>query len=157
MERSDAHYRALRGWEVGLRGGYDQVYGRDSKLPVFGMMYVSWNIGTLFQRQHDEVALGAHRQWVQASDQRVLERMTALRLRADALWRGERDELEELTRQALVLTERLGPLAAVEGDRARDYADSLRVELIAVDARRAYLGSHLRELAARFGDRDAHE
>lgn len=138
VESTSADLRTSASWELGVRGGYDQLIGSDA-LPLFGLVTVSWNVGRLWQGEANARARAGREAWVEADvtgaplqAQRLLRELDALR---QASLR-RRDDVNSL---AQVLSSQLEEVEQLETRVVRRFRDLLLFERARLDAEAAYL------------------
>jgi hypothetical protein len=151
-ERKDGRLRAAQGWDVVLRGGYDQVFGYRDNVPVFAMATVTLNLGWFFQGSHNADALAARRRWVRDEVEGLDDRVEQVAQRLRAARDGDTARLRETNALAADLEARYKSVNQIAGDKARTYADYVWFDLVRVEADRAYFAEHLRELSEVLGD-----
>ena len=148
----DAAIRRSFGWDVSIQGGYSRVFGAREDVPLFGMISVSFSPGLLFQRGPEARAVAGRRAAALREVNGLPDRVEQLRRRLGATRQAERLRLEEATVLLADLEARLASVQAVEGERARRYAEYLWFDLVRIKAEHEYLRVHLRELTALLGD-----
>ncbi|MBX3187549.1 MAG: hypothetical protein KF819_11065 [Labilithrix sp.] len=151
-EEQAARIRQAQAWDISVRGGYDQIFGQNQALPVFGMVTLTFSPGFFWQRGADDRAetarVQAARKGLEAATVRAEE--TARQLRETA--RAERERLADVTVLLADLSRRHEELRKLEGNRAKASADVLWLGLVPLRAEHAFLRAHTAELAKVVGD-----
>lgn len=153
-EKYAARIREAQGWEIQLRGGYDNVTSLNySSFPYFALVNVTFNIGWLFQGGYDDDAIRARgeaaRAQIEGDDDRAAQLVTKLR----ATQAAETARLKETDTLLADLEGRVRDAQAVGGgDRARLFLDVIWFDLIRVKAEHEYLRVHVQELSQMLGD-----
>ena len=151
--RYEAHVRESRGWDVSVRGGYDQIFGTSlSYTPVFAMVTVTASVGVLFQPSAEDHAVTGRVAWarhqVEGADDRVDQALARMR----ALREADRKRLDD-TRVLLVdLEARWKTLQALPGERVAEVAQIVWFDLVRTRAEHAYLAVHVADLDRLLGD-----
>ena len=151
-EREDGRVRASSGWDLELRGGYDQLFGVKESVPLFAMATVTLNLGWFFQGSNNASARDARRQWVRAEVEGLDDRVEQVAQRLRAARDGDAARLRETIALVADLEARYKTVAQIAGDKARAYADYVWFDLVRVQADRAYFAEQVRELNAVLGD-----
>lgn len=153
-ERVAARARQSQAWDVLVKGGYDQVFGLDNRLPVFGTVLLSFDLGRLWQGDADERARGARRDWVGLHSEGVDQLVEQLLRKMRAMKRAEERRLRESSVLLADLETRLKAVAALKLDKVKQYRDFLWLELVKVRAENEYLKAHVADLALILGEAD---
>ncbi|HTV25657.1 MAG TPA: hypothetical protein VMG12_43475 [Polyangiaceae bacterium] len=137
-----------------LRGGYDELFGVQQDVPVFGSVSLEFNPGWFWQAALDERAERAHAESVEAD---VLGRKQSL----DALARQLEAELAIVQRRQREvkaalgdLEQRLERLEAAGSATAREYAEYIWFEQVRLRADDAFLREQGRALGRLTGSED---
>lgn len=151
VERYDASVRQSYAWDVELQGGYDQVFGARSRIPIFGTIQASARLGLLFSRRADARAIAARRAFARQELGGVRHRAMGLLRALSATERAERARMIDTAVLLTDLESRLASVESVGGDKARGYAEYLWFEVVRARAEHAYLRAHVAELASLLG------
>lgn len=124
---------------ITLRGGYDEIFGVEQRLPVFGSFALELNPGWLFQHEHEARAQRAAGELAlsDATSGGLTLRELRERLRAElAIVRRRRQEVFALLDD---LEARLERLRADASPSARDYSDYVWFDVVRLRAEAAML------------------
>ena len=146
LEAAEADVREATAWEVGIRGGYDQVIGLERELPVFAVLSVGWSFGQPFQQAALRRAAEARGAWIGAAEDGVLGRAQALQNELETLRRIERQRLDEAKVLLADVESRLEAVEGLKSSRLRRLADSLFFEWARLRVEEAGLRARLRAL-----------
>lgn len=148
----EAKLRRSNGWDIIFRAGYDQVFGIRDHVPLFGVVSLSYNLGSLFQGEPEGAAKAGRLRWVrhetEGADDRVEQTIGRLR----GVVKSERERLRETTVLLADLRARFAAVRAVENDKVARYRDYLWFDLVNVEAEDAYLRVHVTELDVALAD-----
>ncbi|HEY2511799.1 MAG TPA: hypothetical protein VGI39_13115 [Polyangiaceae bacterium] len=151
-ERRDGRVRASYGWDLTLRGGYDQIFGVRDYTPVFGLATLTLDLGWFLQGASNDEARVARKEWVRAQVEGVDDRVEQVVQRLHGARDAEAARLRENTVLLADLEERFKSVGSLGGEKARAYADYVWFDLTRVRADHAYYTEHVRELDALLGD-----
>jgi hypothetical protein len=144
--RQDARVRSTQGWDVALRGGYEQIFDVYSAVPLFGSVTVSLDLGTFFQGSEEKRAAAGRTAWMRREIEGVDQRALASLQRLKALREDERQRLVENRALGAEVDGRAQSVAAATGPRARAFAEQVWFDQVKIKAEEAYLVAHLAEL-----------
>lgn len=143
LEEISAGLRGATAWDVRLRGGYDEVFGVQQDVPLFGTLTVSYNLGGLWQSGANARAREgrrlASREEVEGIDRRVDLLLRELRSARAA----EQARLREVTVLVTDLEGQLRGIESLQTSQVRRYRDYLMLELARLRAEQAYLTAHV--------------
>ncbi|HEX9291536.1 MAG TPA: hypothetical protein VF904_18605 [Anaeromyxobacteraceae bacterium] len=138
----ESRLSAARGWDVSLRGGYEQVFGVASGTPVFGQVLVTLDPGLLWHDADRARAVEAVGAWRSAEADgtvlRTLDRLRQLR----AAHASEKERLRQVDVLVRSLADRLAAAERVPAAQVRAYRNLVWFELTKANAERAYLEAH---------------
>lgn len=152
IERLEGRLRKTDAWDLRIRGGYDEIVGVDQKLPVFGALTLSYDLGNLWQHGADARARAARREWVREEAGGVDSRIDGLLGELQATYGLERVRLEQLSTVKRDLEAQLVSVDAIQSSHVSRFRDYLLFELTKVRAEHAYLVEHVAALATFLGD-----
>jgi hypothetical protein len=144
--RQDARVRSTQGWDVALRGGYEQIFDVYSAVPLFGSVTVSVDLGTFFQGSEEKRAAAGRTAWRQREVEGVDQRALASLERLKGLHADEQQRLVETRALGAEMDARAQSVAAATGPRARAFAELVWFDQVKIKAEEAYLVAHLAEL-----------
>jgi hypothetical protein len=147
-EAADASLRRLESVEVGLRGGYNELFSVPQSLPIFASVNVGFAPGWFWQKQAEEQSAQARRDWVEAKIERA---RAALRDSSERLARQlqvAQRQLQEVSASLADLELRYTELQAVKTSLAQDVMEYLWFELVRLRAERAYAQTEVQSLEA---------
>lgn len=155
VERYNAGLRESRGWDVGVKGGYDRVFGLRDHTPVFGLITASVSVGLLFQPGADARAVEGRRALVKVEVKGTQDRVAKVVHRLRATWKAEQARLDQVSGLVADLGAMLREVEATGGDKARRYAERVWFEVVGLRSEQEYLRAHVAELAAILGPAEA--
>lgn len=145
VQRLQGNLRRSQAFEIELRGGYDRIFGRDQKIPAFGLATLSFSPGWFWQGPAEHRARQAHREWISAQGAELaLTEEAAAQVRERLEQANQR--LATLGSVLADLEKRRAEIANVPGERAKRYGELLWLELATLRAERAFLSEYGREL-----------
>ncbi|WP_342374129.1 hypothetical protein NVS55_22300 [Myxococcus stipitatus] len=151
VEAASAGLRRAKGWELSLRGGYDEVFDLDQDVPLFGQVMLTYDLGHLWQGKANARARDGRRRAtkndVGGMDQQVTELLTELRARH----RTEEARLREVSALVTDLEGQLREVETLQTREVRRFRDYLLLELARLRAEQAYLTAHVESLASLLG------
>ena len=133
-------------WDVTLRGGYDRVEGLTERLPVYGALMVSLNVGVLALADAPARAAAAHAAWVQQEAGGLEERVRHTQERLRAMLTAHSQRATDLTQQVARLDVQQRAAGNAPGGAARALVDVLWFDRINAEADLAYAVAHTQEL-----------
>jgi len=153
FEEYSGALRRSRAWRLSLRGGYDQLIEANQKVPLFGQLTLSYNLGHLWQGSANARAREGRRRAtlneVSGVPQRIHELVTELR----AVQRTEEGRLREVSTLVADLEGQLQSVEALQTREIRRFRGYLVLELARLRAEQAYLRAHVESLQAFLGAR----
>ncbi|MCA1664387.1 MAG: hypothetical protein LC659_08995 [Myxococcales bacterium] len=152
VERYEARLRWARGFDVALRGGYDQVFGIRNDLPLFAVVSLTFNPAMFYQRTANAEAGAARLRWMRSETEGVVDKAQRLAARLRALLCAERRRLAETTLLVGDVEARLRAVEAIGGERLLRVRDAMWFDWVRLEADREFLRVHVTELAAVVGD-----
>lgn len=142
VEKYEARLRRIRAWDLGIRGGYDQVLGVD-RLPVFALVSASFALGGFGQRAANRRAEAGREAWRRHSVL-GLEQRVARVIRDLEISRGlERQHLHQTSVLLADLEKRLEAISGIKSEKVKGFADYLWFEVVKNRAEKAYLDAYL--------------
>jgi hypothetical protein len=145
--------RQSRAWSLSLRGGYEKVLSQsDTRIPLFGVVMVTFNPAFLLQRADDERAARARTEWLSADLDGVEERARQAQRELTAGADADRRRLAELAVVTEDLGIRLRDAEAIKTERIQRYRDHLWLDLVQARAETAYLRAHLEDASSLAGE-----
>ncbi len=151
LAAAEADVREATAWEVGIRGGYDQVIGDAREVPIFALVSVGWSFGQPFQRAAHNRAADARRAWVASGEGGTAGRAEELRRELIAVRGVERQRLAEAQVLLADLQARLQAVQDLESSRLRRFADALWFEWARLRVEEAGLAARLAALDGLLG------
>jgi hypothetical protein len=151
VSRQEARVRSSKGWDLNVRGGYEQVLGVPVTTPVFGVATLSVDLGWFFQGSAETRAAAGRKAWVRRQIEGVDERAEASMQRLEALRASEKLRLVETRALLAELESRQKAVEAANGERAKEYAELLWFDRLGIQAEDAYIVAHLTELDRMLG------
>jgi hypothetical protein len=146
-EEAEASVRKSFGWDVSVRGGYDQVFGVGQKVPAFALATVSVNMGLLFQGSGNEAAIQARpvaARWsIEGGGQPAVDAVRKLR----EVGIAEAARLEIVNQNVTTMEAREKAARAIENEKAQIFADYIFFDLVQARAEQAFLRAHLAHIA----------
>lgn len=147
VEQAEEDLRNARAFGVEVKGGYEELLGIRQGVPLFGVVTLSYNLGNLWQRKANEKSREGRSEWRRersgvAGSERISEAVRGLA----ALREAQRKRVEEVTILADDLRDQLAEVDRLETRKVNRYRDFLWLESARLEAERAYLETHLREL-----------
>ncbi len=152
VEGEDGRVRASYGWDLGLRGGLDKIFGVTNNAPYFAMATLTLNLGWFFQGGANSDARQARREWVHAQVEGDDDRIEQVLQRLRSLRESETSRLRESTALLADLEARYKSVGSIGGEKARAFADFVWFDLVRVQSEHAYFVEHVRELDELIGD-----
>ncbi|HZN96077.1 MAG TPA: hypothetical protein VFB81_25350 [Myxococcales bacterium] len=150
-ERVSQELRGAANWDVSLQGGYDQTFAAPSRLPVFGAVTVSYELGGLWQPAANARASEGLRRWLAQGDLAVDHGLNALMDDLRATLASERARLDEVRTLVKDLEAQVAQVEPMQTSRVRRFRDQLNLELTGRRADAAYLEAHVRTLEQMLG------
>ncbi len=151
-EEEAAKVRSSFGWDVTVKGGYDQVLGINQKVPVFAMATVSVNVGWLFQGSGNDRAIAARpvaTRWsLEGGSQPAID--AARRMRETI--RSEEARLAQVRVLLADVEQRLKATQAVDGEKAKAFAEYLWFDSVMLQAEQAFLDAHIKHTRSVLGE-----
>jgi hypothetical protein len=152
-ESYEARVRMSHGWDLGIRGGYDQTFGTGfSYIPIFVLGTATLNLGLLFQPAAEDRAAEGRVKWARTQIEGTDDRVDQLVARLRALREAEQKRLSETRVLLADLEARYSALQAIRGEKVAEYAQYLWFDLIRTRADAAYLETHVADLGRLLGD-----
>jgi hypothetical protein len=152
VERYEGRLRWVRGFDVSVRGGYDQVFGVRNDLPLFAVVSLTFNPAMFYQPAANAEAYVARQRWVGAETEGVAQKARLLAARLRALLAAERRRLAEATVRLADVEARLRSVEAVGGERLLRVRDAMWFDWVRIKAEHEFLRVHISELADVVGD-----
>ena len=152
VETYDARIRESHGWDVTVRGGYDQIFGLRDYVPLFGAVTLEVNIGWLLQHGPNRRAIEGRRLWARRQVEGVTDRAEQLARRLRGMQGSEQARLRETSTLLADLEARQKTIEALGGEKARAYGEYLWFDLVKIKAEHEYLRVHVNDLATILGD-----
>jgi len=148
VERHNASLRVSHGWDVGVRGGYDRVFGVRDHVPLFGLVTASVSVGLLFQSGAEGRAVEARRALAKVEVKGTEDRVAKVVHRLHATWKAEQARLDEVSAIVTDLEGIVREVEAAGGEKAKRYAERVWFELVGLRSEQAYLRAHVAELGS---------
>ncbi|WP_257458987.1 coiled-coil domain-containing protein [Archangium lipolyticum] len=152
VEEESAGLRRASAWTVRLRGGYDELIDVRQDVPLFGMLTVSYNLGSLWQPSANAKAREGRRRWLEEDVEGVSQEVARLLRELRAAHGTEETRLREVSVLVSDLEGQLRELQAMETAKVRRYRDYLVLELARLRAEQAWLKAHVAELGRFLGE-----
>jgi len=152
VEEESAGLRRATAWSVRLRGGYDELINVRQDVPLFGVLTVSYNLGSLWQPAANARAREGRRLALEEDVQGVSQEVGRLVRELRATHGMEETRLREVTVLVGDLEGQLKDLQAMETAKVRRYRDYLVLELARLRAEQAWLKAHVAELGRFLGE-----
>lgn len=133
-------------WDVTLRGGYDRIIDLPERLPVYGALMVTLNLGALALGDAHAVAQRAHAAWTQQEAGGLEERVHHTQGRLKAMLAGHRQRVADLERRVARLDDQQRAAGNAPSGTARALVDALWFDRISAEADLAYAHAHTEEL-----------
>ena len=145
-ERADGRVRASHGWDLSIRGGYDQIFGVRDSTPLFAMATATLNLGWLFQGGANSDARDARRLLVRSEVEGLDDRVEQVTQRLRAIRRAEASRETQTAALLKDLEGRFKTVSAIPGEKARAYADIVWFDIVRARADHSYFLTHIEEL-----------
>lgn len=147
IEQAEGTLRKMQAIDVSVRLGYDKFLDRSNGTPVFALVFVSFNLGGLWQGDANQRALIGRRKMVREQDQLVDRTVKRLRELIDWEIRRARDTA------ALIadLETQMATLDRVGGDDTQRFRQTVWFEYVKVKAEHDYLVAHITSLKELIG------
>ena len=144
MEDDDAKLRRAQGIDVSVKFGLDEFLDTNTTQPLFGLVSVSFNLGTLLQGGGDARAAAGRKRLLAAGHEPLEVDATIDKIRATI-------EIETRRAQdtdALVadLQRQMDQLGRIGGDDSKRYRETVWFDYIKAKADQAYLAAHIASL-----------
>jgi hypothetical protein len=152
VEEESAGLRRASAWTVRLRGGYDELINVRQDVPLFGMLTVSYNLGSLWQPSANARAREGRRRWLEEDVEGVSQEVARLLRELRAAHGTEETRLREVSVLVSDLEGQLKELQTMETAKVRRYRDYLVLELARLRAEQAWLKAHVTELGRFLGE-----
>jgi hypothetical protein len=143
----DGRLRRVEGVDVSLRGGYDEVFGVEQTLPIFGSVNLELVPGRFWQPARDRESEAAHQRRVQRRIGEVQSLLTQLASRLGRQLELAEERLEQLNASFADLESHYLELKRVETPAALEFAEHAWFELVRVKADRAFARAQVESLA----------
>jgi hypothetical protein len=145
--RAEQRHAALRqsyGWDVSVRGGYDQVFGSSTQyVPAYVMASASVNLGLLAAGRANRQAIDGRPIWSRwALEGGGHPAVDAVR-RVRELGLQEADRIAVVSQKVAELEARERAAREIDNDKARLFADHIFFELVLDRAELAFLRAHV--------------
>jgi hypothetical protein len=150
VEEAEGRLRWLQGIDVSLRVGYDRYLDRDDSTPIFALLSVTLDLGTLFQGADNERAATGRRTMVREQHQVQLVDTTVTHLKAEIAI--ERQRADETALLAEDLERQMAQLDRIGGDENRRHRETVWFEWVKVKAQHAFLETHVASLHEAIGE-----
>ncbi len=150
VEQLSAQLRTQAAFELGVRGGYDRLFGSDA-VPVFGLVTVSVNPGRLFQGDGNERSQEGRARWMREDAFGVTERSAQLLRELRAVHDAAELRRSEVGALEADLRTQLEAVRKVEAKAVRPFRDLLEFEHARVASERAYLEQKAKGISAFLG------
>ncbi|HTV24013.1 MAG TPA: hypothetical protein VMG12_35220, partial [Polyangiaceae bacterium] len=135
--------------DVTLRGGYNEVFAVDQRLPVFASINVGFDTGWFWQGSANADSAAAREEWI---ERRLDAAREALRESAEGTARQlaiARQQLADTRLSLEDLEQRQAQLGALQTASARELGDYLWFEVIKLRADVAYAAARVQSLEQR--------
>lgn len=146
VERYDGGLRSLDAWSLEVRGGYDEIIGVDQKVPLFGLVTLTFDLGGLWTPGANSRAREGRQRWVaedvMGPDRRVAELVQQLQ----SVRAAQNARLQEVSLLVDDLGAQLREVKSLGTNRVRRYESFLFFELVRLQGEQAYLQAHLEEI-----------
>ena len=133
-------------WDVTLRGGYDRIIDLPERLPVYGAVTLTVNLGVLALGDSHAVAQRAHAAWSAQEGGGLEERVRHTQRRLSAMLTAHSQRVTDLERQVARLDDQQRTAGNAPGGNARTLVDALWFDRINAEADLAYAHAHTHEL-----------
>jgi hypothetical protein len=152
VEQESGSLRRASAWNVRLRGGYDELVNVRQDVPLFGMLTVSYNLGSLWQPAANARAREGRRLALEEDVEGVSQEVARLLRELRAAHGADEARLREVSVLVTDLEGQLKDIQAMETAKVRRYRDYLVLELARLRAEQAWLRAHVSELARFLGE-----
>ncbi len=152
VEQESGSLRRASAWNVRLRGGYDELVNVRQDVPLFGMLTVSYNLGSLWQPAANARAREGRRLALEEDVEGVSQEVAQLLRELRATHGADEARLREVSVLVTDLEGQLKDLQAMETAKVRRYRDYLVLELARLRAEQAWLKAHVTELGRFLGE-----
>jgi hypothetical protein len=146
VEAHEAKLRRAEAFHLTLNGGYEESTSIHRKLPAYGMLQLSYNLGNARQYRADARALDGRVRWARAREAGPDSPYARVMLKLRAELDSERQRFAEVALLRADVEARWTSLADIESDRVRRVRDHLWFDLTDARAQEAYLAARVREL-----------
>jgi hypothetical protein len=150
IEAEEGRLRRLAGVGLEVRAGYDQYLDRADSSPIFALVTLSLNLGTLFQGDANDRAAEGRRHMIREQHLVQLVDATLSHLRAEL--ESDRQRSEETAALASDLEAQLAQLDKIPGDESRRYRQTVWFDWVKVHADHAYYETHAASLREVLGE-----
>ncbi|AKU90183.1 hypothetical protein [Vulgatibacter incomptus] len=154
VERISGSLRRAEAWGLTVRAGWDKIFTVEQKIPVFALLSVSFNLGSIWQGEGNRQAREGRSRWlgedVMGADERISELVATLQ----AVRRDERFRHAQTLTLLADLDQQARAVEVMESSAIRRYRDYLWFERTNARATSAFLSSHLEALDAFLGPRE---
>lgn len=151
LEAISAGLRNSNAWDVSVRGGYDEVFGVEQEIPIFGTLTVSYNIGGLWQSGANTRAREGRRLAANEEVEGIVRQVDQLLRELHSARETEQARLREVTVLVTDLEGQLRGIESLQTNQVRRYRDYLMLELARLRAEQAYLSAHMKGLDSFLG------
>ena len=152
VEQESAALRRASAWNVQLRGGYDELFHVRRDVPLFGVLTVSYNLGSPWQPAANARAREGRRRALEEDVEGVSQEVARLLRELRAAHGAEEARLREVSVLVSDLEGQLEDIQAMETAKVRRYRDYLVLELARLRAEQAWLRAHVEELGRFLGE-----
>jgi hypothetical protein len=146
VEAYEAKLRRAEAFHLTLNGGYEESTSIHRDLPAYGMLELSYNLGSARQYRADSRALEGRVRWAEAREAGPESPYARVMLQLRAELDSERQRFAEVALLRADVEARWRSLEGIESERVRRVRDHLWFDLTDARAHEAYLGARVREL-----------
>lgn len=152
LAKSEGNVREAAAWDFSVRGGYDHIFLQNEGRPFFVMGTLTFNLGSLWQRKADTRAAEGRQKWFLQQPEGIATRTQRLLQQLRGMKQAEEARFQETQTLLADLEQRMKSVQEISSKKAESYANYLWFDYVKVKAENAYLGAHLKDLAAIAGE-----
>jgi hypothetical protein len=152
VEEESASLRRASAWNLRLRGGYDELVNVRRDMPLFGVLTVSYNLGSPWQPAANARAREGRRRALEEDVEGISQEVARLLGELRTTHRSEETRLREVSVLVSDLEGQLRDIQALETVKVRRYRDYLMLGLARLRAEQAWLKTHVTELGRFLGE-----
>jgi hypothetical protein len=146
LAESESRVRQSRWFDLGVRAGYDRLFGVRDGIPLSATLTLTISPGAMAQPEAEDQARRGRLGWATKGLEGVHDRVAILLLRLRAVLEAQGRRGQDTRVLLADLEARYKAVSAVEGDAVRVYRDYLWFDLIRLRAEDAYLRAQMDEL-----------